>query len=238
MKTNYSSVFCFVVLLVGGGTFAYVNNVSYSTKDTKVSFKNEVALFNSFKESLKMMGGQELRIGETEFLQDQTEKILRFDAAGYWVVPSPQGDIYVYLAYWGPGKQNIREIAFHTPDHCWVNAGWKRQDLADAFMLSADGSFETAKQRFFKTGGSVVAYVAFWHIFDSQIIDYGNRAVPSDWSLLTSLWKVGLSQRKAQWFVRIHSQRPLRELQDAESMKAVSQLIDQIAPMGRVLSLE
>jgi hypothetical protein len=222
--------------------FLAISLVVYSNRQGAIEVSlvghQNVDLFEKFSATMKSIGGRDTELGETETVRDAINSILRFDKAGFWKVPTDSGVVWIYLAYWSPGKQSIREIAFHTPDHCWVNAGWARVNLPLENSLNDNEAFLIGKQRCFTSANISKSYVAYWHIFGDQVITYGDRPVPSDWSLLTSIWNVGLNQRKAQWFIRIHSERSLSEFKNTKAISALTALINDVAPGLRVLSVE
>lgn len=237
--SKYINISFLLILFLGVGVGVYTHTWGHSARLNEDRVHYGLATFDDFDKKITGLGAYPIPLGETESVRDAVANILRFDRGGYWRVSTDLGDVWVYIAYWGPDKQLIREVAFHTPDHCWVNSGWYRGVLEPEKALNAGIVEHLAKQRYFSAGSAMTgAYVAFWHLFDGQVIDYGDRPVPSDFSLFTSLWRVGLDQRKEQWFIRIHSTTPLSKLRSTNVLKEVLALVEKLDPDGRVLKVE
>ena len=63
-------------------------------------------------------------VAETAEMQKVTTETLNYDDAIYAIYTRGEMRISVYAAYWMSGKMSYRLIAGHTPDVCWVGAGW------------------------------------------------------------------------------------------------------------------
>jgi len=80
-------------------------------------------------------------VAETAELQKATAEMLNYDDAVYAIYTHGETRISVYAAYWLPGKMSSRLIAGHTPDVCWVGAGWvplKAEQTVDGVEENAE----------------------------------------------------------------------------------------------------
>lgn len=68
---------------------------------------------------------QYLPIADTPEMQAKVNELLNYDDAVYAVYTKGAERVSIYIAYWTPGKMSERLIAGHTPDVCWVGAGWR-----------------------------------------------------------------------------------------------------------------
>lgn len=172
-------------------------------------------------------------VAESAEMQKAVGELLNFDDAAYAVYANGSTQVSLYAAYWSPGKMSHRLIAGHTPDVCWVGAGWElmkaeRTDLqvkeivgpAEDHLLRSKEPGDSGRHvlassfpleyREFKLGGRT-EFVVFCHLVGGRTMSYGTEGVPPWFSFLWDLWVRGLRQREEQFFVRISSNRPLAE---------------------------
>ena len=55
----------------------------------------------------------------------RSRRILQFDEMVYRSYRQGGVEVQIYAAYWKPGSAPYGQAGVHTPDTCWVNAGWK-----------------------------------------------------------------------------------------------------------------
>lgn len=80
-----------------------------------------------------------LPIADTPEAKAKVDELLNYDDAVFAVYTRGTEQVAIYLAYWAPGKMSHRLVAGHTPDVCWVGAGW-RIERARSVQLSARSS--------------------------------------------------------------------------------------------------
>ncbi len=154
---------------------------------------------------------EELPLGETEVSASLVKQTLRADYYSYRRFSC--GDVWfsLFIATWGSGKQDPREVQGHTPDVCWTSAGWTTltRGKSDFLAPSREGHFgETRK--FVSPAGTVV-WCDFWHWIEGRTDGFGDlhsRRYSSframyDWLLYNVLSRRSGNER--QVFVRIAS---------------------------------
>lgn len=75
-------------------------------------------------------------IADTPEMKAKVDELLNYDDAVFTVYTKGSERLSVYIAYWAPGKMSHRLVAGHTPDVCWVGAGWRIVE-AKSMELSA-----------------------------------------------------------------------------------------------------
>jgi hypothetical protein len=160
--------------------------------------------------------GADVPLGANEFMANEVEKVLNYDAVLNREFSRGGETFGVYVAYWGAGKMPTRLVASHTPDRCWTENGWrclamkfKQPEIFEGAVL------QPAEWRIFEPplGGSPT-YVLYWHLVEGHAYDYGDRFnnVPSPilW------WKDAVQQAvlgsREQYFIRLTSNEPLENL--------------------------
>lgn len=163
----------------------------------------------------------ELPLAETEFSRDIVAKSLRYDEYAYLHFASATRSFSVYVAYWKPGKVEIREVNTHTPDTCWVNSGWSTRWRQGGFAgAGPTAELQPGQYRCYENGG-VVQYVAFWHLIGGESVPMWRNGMP----LPSFMWRLLVSERRLlraeQYFVRIASPSPLAEIWTEDAFQKV-----------------
>lgn len=173
--------------------------------------------------------GNDLPLAETEALAGSVKSILNYDDTVYRIYRKGGAEFSVYIAYWSPGKMPAREVAFHIPDKCWTAAGMKRTAADYAYQRTFDGrELAPAQYREFEATNTHQK-VIYWHIYDGRTIIYNPDGSPSNFSLLTDLFRRGLNQRAEQFFIRISGPGDFDELWRDPGFQDV---LEHIAPLG------
>jgi hypothetical protein len=145
-------------------------------------------------------------VGETEEVRQKMGEILDYDAAINREYSKGLITIEVYVSYWSPGKAHFRAVYGHTPDVCWVQAGWKPtvQDPSYHFILNTEPvlTLKTGQYREF-TIGKELFRVMFWQLLDGEPFTYGNFSYPPATAIFTDILTRGFDQKPEQWFIRI-----------------------------------
>jgi hypothetical protein len=178
-----------------------------------------------------------LPIGETEELQNEIHKVLRYDAAVFRVYRRGDIEVGVYAAHWTPGKASLSDVGAHTPDTCWIVAGWNRsaRSHGDGLCVGTRALLPPEVATFEKN--SVVQHVMFWHLAGGRPIVFDQFGWDVRWmarikrglSFVRDAVRFGLDQRCDQCFVRISSNRPIAALLRDPDFEA---LLEHLAPLG------
>ena len=170
-------------------------------------------------------------IAETAEMKKAVGELLNFDEAVFRVYRRGGRQFDVYAAYWRPGKMSERLVAGHSPDVCWVAAGWKMVSresapatIAGCALLPVGGQY-----RVFNDTRGVPRWVSFWHLAGGRKVDYGSASgVPPWWTVFSDLAERGLNQRGSQYFVRVSSNVAWSELADDAEFRAVMQGVQRL----------
>lgn len=168
-------------------------------------------------------------IAETEEMKKAVGEILNYDDAISRTYAQGETAITVYVAYWKAGKMSPRLIAGHTPDVCWIGAGWKctARDFAYPVTLP-DHLVRPAQAGTYEISGNV-QHVLFWHLHRGRLVSYDIAGTPPWWASLADLWKEGLNQRGEQFFIRISSNVPMAEALQTTAMRSTLAALGPIA---------
>jgi hypothetical protein len=176
----------------------------------------------------------ELPVAETIELQKAVKEILNFDDAAYIMYENGAARVSVYVAFWPAGRMPQRLVASHTPDVCWVASGWEARSSSEVSLTL----MQIANQRIVRLTDSNFAghqtrdsardtmvfqyrmfvregreeYVVFCHFVGERVASYGSSASPEWYRFLADVKTWGLNQRQEQFFVRISSNRPLKDM--------------------------
>jgi len=150
----------------------------------------------------------DLPLGPTEAVSGAAESMLQFDEYVYRRFSQGSIRFSIYVAYWGPEKMAVGEVAKHTPDICWPLNGIPRlsQQHRVVYRLGAI-QLKEGETRLFGAGAERI-HVIYWHLVNGKILDHSQRV---DWSLqgmrfwvdtIQRLWTDG---RAEQYLVRVDS---------------------------------
>lgn len=216
-RKAYLSVVLGSSLLLAG---VYV--VGYTPGADSASRSKQSALAASLPQGNGPWLSEDLPLGDTETLRDQIENVLRFDDVLFRRYRNGEKEFSVYIAYWSPGSVTPREVEFHTPDRCWVHAGWKREDFDTSYKLQSDaGELQAGQWRVFSARNSTKQEVVFWHVVDRKVVAYEALDAPSDLSIVTDILRYGVAMKREQYFIRISSARPFDELKSDQFFKGL-----------------
>lgn len=151
-------------------------------------------------------------MGDTELGKTMVNRILRYDQAFYAQFSSAGKAFSVYIAYWQPGKIDIRGVNAHTPDTCWVQSGWDTRMHQSGFT-GPQGNAEllAGEYRCYENNGTI-QYVAFWHLLGGQAIPMWRNGFPKP-AFMWKIFKGNVRMLSAeQYFIRISSPQPLEEM--------------------------
>lgn len=118
--------------------------------------------------------GEDTPLGETEFMEQVVKDVLRYDEAFFRVYRKGDTQVGVYAAYWGPGSINPIDAATHSPDLCWVNAGWREEKHTYDLTVpdGRGGDLLETQYRVFVADGGQRQEVLFWHLLGGRVSGY------------------------------------------------------------------
>lgn len=149
------------------------------------------------------------------------ENFLNFDDAIFRVFEQGDTMIGLYIAYWTPGKTSYRWAGVHTPDTCWVLAGWVRKERESAVPLaSRNTELKPAEFGIYVKDG-IAQHVFFWHLVGGEPYRLNQHGTHNIWASLVDIREFGLNLRKEQFFVRLSSNRPLEDLERMPGFDAI-----------------
>lgn len=168
-------------------------------------------LYNLLPKTIEGWTVKDQPIAETEEMKKAVGEVLNYDDAIFRTYTQGSTSIAVYVAYWKPGKMSPRLIAAHTPDVCWIGAGWKCTARDFAYQVNyPEHLVHQAQAGTYEIAGNA-QHVLFWHIHNGHIVSYDIAGIPPWWASLSDLWKEGLNQRGEQFFIRISSNLAIEE---------------------------
>lgn len=159
-------------------------------------------------------------VADTPEQQKRVARTLQFDAAEFVDYKNGERRLSVYIAHWQPGRVPHRAVAAHTPDVCWVGAGWSKRQQGTA-MVRFPGTALPPLPLEHRSFGQKdrVEHVVFCHLVDGVAVSYGTGREPPWHAMFTDLFKTGLRQRGVQFFVRISSDCPWEEFREWAPVK-------------------
>lgn len=155
-------------------------------------------------------------LGATEGLTDQAEDLLQLDTYVNRIYRQGKNYVQVYIGYWKRGSVSPQLVASHTPDRCWVSNGLICVEFAEGEDIRRNLSpeFFAGEWRQFQHPNGESVEVMFWHLVGGQLFSghegFVTGVLPKRrW---TNFWNVLSGQAQEQYFVRISSNLPLRDV--------------------------
>jgi hypothetical protein len=156
------------ILWVIIGVIGLAAAAQFVPKQTVPHFRAPVELAELAPRSVPGWQAEDRTMGETELVREQVLDILQYEQAFFRTYRSGGTEVGVYVAYWSPEQDmHPANVATHTPDLCWINAGWHevRHDYALALQDGAGRSLQAAQFREYTAReGAVRQEVVFWHL--------------------------------------------------------------------------
>jgi hypothetical protein len=178
-------------------------------------------------------------LAESEEERSTVSETLNYNDAIFRLYRRGSEAFAVYFAHWNPGRMSPRLIAAHTPDVCWMGAGWEDRpelekragvgaytEAETVALLEARAGLMAGQFRVFKNKNNV-QNLLWWHIYGGEIYNYDTHFAAPWYAMFTDLLNHGLNQRSEQWFVRIGSTEPYSALwSDPGFQQVIRQLAD------------
>jgi len=173
-------------------------------------FFGKVATYLPLPEKIPNWRLEVLPVADTPEIRAKVDELLDFDDAVFANYTFGPDRFSVYIAYWQPGKARYRDVAGHTPDTCWVSAGWETRYARgiDEIEISDELVLKHGEYRVMTRHGSK-EHVLFWHIVGGKSEFFANGWPPPWYDALRDLFRMGTRMRAEQYFVRISSNRAL-----------------------------
>ena len=193
----------------------------------------EATLKNSLSELIPndLLGWKikDLEIADTPESSARISNFLNFDDAIFRSFKKDDTEIGLYIAYWSPGKASYRWAGAHTPDTCWVQAGWSctQREYSIPFQ-HGDIEFEPAEFGVYETE-ETRQNVYFWHLVGGKAYSYEQQGEHNILGALIDIKHHGLNLRKEQYFIRLASNKPIKEL---KQMPEFSKILDSLVKIG------
>ena len=160
----------------------------------------------------------------------KVNEMLNFDDGVFAEYTRGPERLSVYIAYWKPGKISRRLVTGHTPDTCWVSAGWETISSVRAKPLIINKRTVLAIEARVMKIHSTTEYVWFWHTVNGKIDHYGPTTTAPWYAFFFDLFEHGLNQRDEQFFIRLSSPQPL----DCSALAPVLECVLHALPLQTV----
>ena len=176
-------------------------------------------------------------LAESAEMRNMVERILSYDDVVYRSYTRNGVEVQIYAAYWKPGSVPYGQAGVHTPDTCWVNAGWTMTEKTHSRTLHCGGeNLKPGEWRSFSAHGAIV-HVVFWHLVGGRVHTYEQTGwrdglagffdrIPN---LFHDLYRYGLNLKQEQLFVRVSSKVPFEQLL---TDPAFVELMRHLRPLG------
>jgi hypothetical protein len=208
----------FPVLLTGGGLLLAIGLALQALtfcnvhSGDMVSGRATAHLASRFPTQIPGWECRNEKLGPTEFTQEAAKDTLNFDDYIFRSYARPGQSFTLYAAYWRPGRMPVQRVEEHTPDTCWVDAGWRREKAKAAEVLRAGGvTLRPAQWRKMSfPGNNRVQYVAFWHLVDDRLYIQGEylNSIPSPLAYWREAMYRAIGGQREQYFVRLTASVP------------------------------
>jgi hypothetical protein len=168
-------------------------------------------------------------MAESPESSERISDFLNFDDALFRIFKNGDTFVGLYIAYWLPGKASYRWAGAHTPDTCWVQNGWTRQDRKYCIPFQNEETlFQPAEFGIYEKDGSA-QNVYFWHLVGGEAFGYEQEGGHNIFAALLDIKKHGLNLRDEQFFIRLSSNKKIDELKKIEGYK---QILDSLHKIG------
>jgi hypothetical protein len=212
-----------LLLLVVGGVLAV--GVSLALMPVRKAFYFEPIrpLVDWLPKSVDGWSFEDMPVAATQEVAKAVGELLNFSDGIYRVYRSGNKEIKVYVAYWEPGKMDPRLVGVHSPDVCWVGAGWKLvgEKRRRSLLGTERHALNNGHDRVFENNGHTEA-VVFWHLFGgvgSRYLEVGGPG--AGWWTAEEVFRNPLAPRYEQFFIRISTPGGFDGLEASPMMKRI-----------------
>ena len=171
----------------------------------------------------------DLKIADTPEASVRVSEFLNFDDSIFRSYTKDDTQIGLYIAYWSPGKTSYRWAGAHTPDTCWVKAGWecKKREYGIPFQF-AEIQFKPAEYGVYENKTDK-QNVYFWHLVGGETYGYKQQGEPNIFAALIDIKHHGLNLRKEQFFIRLSSNKTFDQL---KQIPGFSDILNSLVEIG------
>lgn len=178
-----------------------------------------------------------LDVADSAEMRNRVERLLEYDDVIYRAYRKGGTEVQVYVAYWKPGSVPYGQAGVHTPDTCWVNAGWQMQDKVNGRVVRCgERTMKPVEARRFGISAQKL-YVMFWHLVGDRVHgyeQYGWRDGLAGYRerlplLFKDLRRYGFNLAQEQLFVRVSTNVDFETLLKDPAFVA---LMDDLKPLG------
>lgn len=229
MKSNYIVLgVAFLVLLASFALQVYERTVHPPIYTKGVLFEDV------FIQDAPGWEGEDTELASTERLQEISEDVLNFNDHLYRTYRKGSKMFSIYAAYWEPLQMPVRQVGSHTPDVCWVRAGWEMHNPKDKVVLKDQQGrkLKPALYREYTVNGDNRQYVYFWHLVGNEVFFSDNK--PGQWDrtqIITDFFKFGMNQKREQYFVRLQTDKPFEQIWEDPGFQAVFESLAETVPL-------
>lgn len=189
----------------------------------------ERALTDIFPSELKGWRIENQDIANSPESSARVSDFLNFDDSLLRIYQNGDTFLMVYIAYWAPGKVSYRWAGAHTPDTCWVKAGWACEEREYSVPFKHEGEFfEPVEYGVYSKDGQA-QNVYFWHLVGGEAFGYEQQGEPNIFGALMDIKHHGLDLRQEQFFVRVSSNKKMDALRELDGF---DQILDGLAEIG------
>lgn len=155
---------------------------------------------------------KDMPIAETDEMKAQVESRLVYDDYVVRLYERGGTAVMAYVAYWSPGKMPYRMVGAHSPDTCWVQNGWTRENRTQWTQCpNGDLLRQPIEWGTYSRPGSF-QHVIFWHLVGGESYGFDQLGGHNIFGTFHDFKRFGLQQRREQYFIRISSNRPIDEI--------------------------
>jgi len=153
-------------------------------------------------------------IAESPEIKAAVAELLNYDDAIQFNYEKAGVSVMIYAAYWRPEKMSYRAIQSHTPDQCWIGAGWELKERMPASVSYGEGSKSLpVAGRIFQLKG-VEMKVLFCHLLGGRVVQQDENQRPRWYVAFADLFEGGMRAREEQLFFRVSGNVPLADLRN------------------------
>ena len=171
----------------------------------------------------------DIPVADTETLKTKVREMLNYSTAVQRRYRLGEREFTVYVAYWTPARMHPRQIAGHTPDVCWVAAGWRMgdEDYAREARFKGRALWHAQYRKF--TAGEQIRHVLYWHLAGGRLSGFAEDPRSRTAEFLDTIRFNPWSAPREQYFIRLSSPEPLEQLW---SEPAFEEVIARLVPLG------
>ncbi|MDB2499867.1 EpsI family protein [bacterium] len=171
---------------------------------------------------------EELPMAESLVVQEAMDEYLNYDDGIHMEFSNGEIRFNLFVTYWAAGKMDPRSVHGHTPDVCWVRAGWTIQEGTNDDIVQIGSNPVMGSNRRIMDYKGQKSLVYFWHFVDGKPYSFHNFTRPPIWSFLSDLRNYGLNLKREQVFCRISFERKDEDQISDASLNEVYEVLEKL----------